>query len=157
MCSQRSLALDDEIAELALLIRDVAEQSEPCRRALTVPVGGPIVSMALIAAVRNARAFKRGRDKADWLSLVPHQHTTGGKSTLPGISKRGNTYLRKLFIRGAPVLLINMKRDRSSLGAWLPELEGRRHRNVLVVTLANKLVRICWKLLATGTEYRPFR
>ena len=153
---RRWLALDKEIAEVTALIRDVAEQSELCKRALTVPGVGPIVSTALIAAVGNARAFKRGRDMAAWLGLVPRQHSTGGKSTLGGISKRGNTYLRKLFIQGAQVLLINMKRDRSRLGAWLKEIEARRHRNVVVVALANKLVRICWKVLATGTEYRPF-
>jgi transposase len=152
----RWLALDTEIAEVTALLREVAGQSELCRRVLTVPGIGPIVSTAIIAAVGNARMFRRGRDMAAWLGLVPRQHSTGGKSTLGPISKRGNTYLRKLFIQGAQALLINMKRDRSRLGEWLQGIEARRHRNVAVVALANKLVRICWKVLATESEYRPF-
>lgn len=152
----RWLALDTEIVEVTALLREIAAQSELCRRALTVPGIGPIVSTAVIAAVGNARMFRRGRDMAAWLGLVPRQHSTGGKSTLGAISKRGNTYLRKLFIQGAQALLVNMKRDRSRLGEWLRGIEARRHRNVAVVALANKLVRICWKVLATECEYRPY-
>jgi transposase len=153
---QRWRALDTEITEVTALLREVATQSELCQRVLTVPGVGPIISTAIIAAVGNARMFRRGRDMAAWLGLVPRQYSTGGKSNLGGISKRGNTYLRQLFIQGAQALMINMKRDRSRLGQWLQSIEARRHRNVAVVALANKLVRICWKVLATESEYCAF-
>src|SRR5258708_32671716 len=93
--------------------------------------------------------FARGRRMAAWLGLVPRQFSTGGKPTLGGISKRGNTYLRQLFIQGANALYLHMKRDRSSLGEWLRQVEGRSHRNVAVVALAKQMVRICWEGLTS--------
>jgi transposase len=153
---ERWRALDIEVDEVTELLRTIGSQSELCQRALTVPGIGPIISTAVVAAVGNAQMFRRGRDMAAWLGLVPRQHSTGGKSTLGSISKRGNIYLRKLFIQGSQVLLLHLKRDQSRLGEWIREIEVRRHRNVAVVALANKLVRICWKMLATGAEYRPY-
>jgi transposase len=148
--------LDSEIQEMTDLLNEQAKQSELCVRVSTVPGVGPIVSTALIAAVGNARAFGRGRDLAAWLGLVPRQHSTGGKATLGAISKRGNSYLRQLFIQGAHALYIHMKRDQSALGKWLRQLEARSHRHVAVVALANKIVRICWKVLTSGRAYEPF-
>jgi len=93
---------------------------------------------------------------AAWLGLVPRQMSTGGRSILGPISKRGNIQLRRLFIQGAQVLYTHLKRDQSRLGLWLRGIEGRAHRNVAVVALANKLVRICWKVLSSGMHYRPY-
>ncbi len=152
---ERWRALDVEVDEVTALLRAIGAQSELCRRASTVPGIGPIISTAVVAAVGNAQMFRRGRDMAVWLGLVPRQHSTGGKSNLGSISKRGNIYLRKLFIQGAQVLLLHLKRDQSRLGEWIQNIEVRRHRNVAVVALANKLVRICWKMLATGSDYQP--
>jgi transposase len=148
-------ALDVEIQEVTALLRSAASQSDLCRRVSTVPGIGPIVSTAIVAAVGNARAFRKGRDMAAWLGLVPRQYSTGGKSKLGGISKRGDAYLRKLLVQGAQVLLLHMKREGSRLGEWLRDIESRCHRNVTVVALANKIARICWKVLACGEEYRP--
>jgi transposase len=152
----RWLSLDVEIVEMTALLTDHAAESELCRRAITVPGVGPIVSTALVAAVNNARVFARGRDMAAWLGLVPRQHSTGGKTTLGRISKRGNAYLRQLFIQGAQALYTHMKREKSRLGQWLRDLEVRAHRHVVVVALANKIVRICWKVLTSSEDYRPF-
>jgi len=149
-------SLDVEIAELTALLTEHAAESELCRRAITVPGVGPIVSTALVAAVNDAHAFARGRDMAAWLGLVPRQHATGGQTTLGRISKRGNAYLRQLFIQGAQALYTHMKREKSRLGQWLRDLEARAHRHVVVVALANKIVRICWKVLTSGQDYRPF-
>lgn len=152
----RWLRLDVEIDEVTTLLIEHVKESELCRRAITVPGVGPIVSTAVIAAVGNARAFRRGRDMAAWLGLVPRQHSTGGKTTLGRISKRGNAYLRQLFIQGAQALYSHMKREKSRLGQWLRDLEVRSHRHVVVVALANKIVRICWKVLSANEDYRPF-
>ena len=123
---------------------------------VTVPGVGPLIATALVAAVGDARMFARGRDMAAWLGLVPRQHSTGGKPTLGRISKRGNTYLRELFIQGAQSSFLYLKRDQSSLGTWLRQVEGRRHRQVAVVALANKMVRICWRVLTTERVYEPY-
>jgi transposase len=100
--------------------------------------------------------FARGRDMAAWLGIVPGQYSTGGKPTLGRISKRGNTCLRQLFIQGAQSSFLYLKRDQSALGAWLREVEARRHRQVAVVALANKMVRICWKVLTSEEVYQPY-
>jgi transposase len=149
-------ALDTEIDEMTTLLNEHANESEFCRLVTSVPGVGPIVSTALVAAVGNAQAFGRGRDMAAWLGLVPKQYSTGGKSNLGGISKRGNNYLRQLLIQGAHALYTHMKRDQSALGRWLQGLEARSHRHVAVVALANKIVRICWKVLTSGQRYQAF-
>lgn len=153
---QRWRAMDVEIDELTRELTMWAEQSDQCRRAQTVPGIGPIIATAVVAAVGDGRMFGRGRDMAAWLGLVPAQHSTGGRPTLGRISKRGDTYLRQLFIQGASALYLHMKRDRSSLGEWLRQVEARSHRNVAVVALANKMVRICWKVLTSEEEYQPY-
>jgi transposase len=153
---RRWLALDEELTSITLEITQVADDSELCRRARTVPGVGPIVSTALIAAVGNGAAFTRARDMSAWLGLVPKQYSTGGKSTLGGISKRGNAYLRMMVIQGARALLIHMKRDKSRMGVWLSALEQRSHPHVALIALANKIIRICWKVLTSGQSYQPF-
>ena len=133
-----------------------ANHSDLCQRLVTVPGIGPLIATATVAAVGNGHMFTRGRDMAAWLGIVPSQHSTGGKPTLGGISKRGNTYLRQLFIQGAQSSFLYLKRDQSALGAWLREVEVRRHRQVAVVALANKMVRICWKVLTSEEAYQPY-
>jgi transposase len=96
----------------------------------------------MVVAIGNGSAFGKGREFAAWLGLVPRQHSTGGRSQLLGISKRGNPYLRRLFIHGARSAVLCMKRDKHAMGDWMNYLEARSHPNVLVVALANKLARI---------------
>jgi transposase len=153
---RRWLLLDDELASVSAEITHIATDSELCRRVRTVPGVGPIVSTAIVAAVGNGRAFHRARDMSAWLGLVPKQYSTGGKSNLGGISKRGNAYLRTMVIQGARALLIHLKRDKSRMGLWLREIEKRSHPHVALIALANKIVRICWKVLTSGREYQPF-
>ena len=91
---------------------------------------------------------------AAWLGLLPNQHSTGGKVRLYGISKRGNSYLRKILIHGARAVVLRSKRDRIAMGAWMSSLETRAPRNVLIVATAHKLARIAWAVLSTGQDYR---
>jgi transposase len=147
---RRWLALDDELVSMTAEITQVASDSELRRCARTVPAVGPLVSTAMVAAVGNGAAFHRARDTSAWRGLVPRQYPTGG------ISKRGNEYLRMMVIQGARALMIHMKRDRSRMGVWLAEFEKRSHLHVALIALANKIVRICWKVLTTGSEYQAF-
>ena len=87
------------------------------------------------------------------MGLVPKQHSTGGKSKLLGISKRGNQYLRKILIHGARSVVLNSKRDHVQMGAWMTALEARAPHNVLVVAVANKLARIAWAVLSSDNDY----
>ncbi len=101
----------------------------------------------------NGAAFRKGREFAAWLGLIPRQHSTGGKARLLGISKRGSVYLRRLFIHGARAMLLRVKYDTGRLGQWAHQLELRAPRNKVVVAVANKLARIAWAVLASGNEY----
>lgn len=145
--------LDHDIGEITAEIEMIAKTDPDCRRLLAIPGVGPIVATALVAAVGNGNAFQRGRDLAAWLGLVPRQHSTGGKPRLLGISKRGNGNLRRLFIHSARSVAMHADRNRG-LGLWLTGLEQRAHKNVAIVALANKIVRISWAVLARDEEYR---
>jgi len=146
--------LDAAIADLDQEIRLITDEDEACRHLMTVPGIGPLIASAVVAAIGNGAAFRRGRDFAAWLGLVPHQHSTGGKPTLLGISKRGNAYLRQLFIHGARAVLLKRPRYRGQLATWLDALCARAHPNVVAVALANKLARIAWAILRHQTVFR---
>ena len=147
--------LDSQIEELSGEIDNSADQDETCRRLQEIPGVGALTATALIAAIGNGSAFRRGRDFSAWLGLVPRQATTGNRPLLLGISKRGNSYLRRLFIHGARSIATHMNRHNHRFGPWISRLEGKVHRNVLVVAIANKLARIAWAVLAKGEAYRP--
>ncbi len=147
-------ALEMQIDELSTQIDSIAKQDAACQRLLSVPGVGPLVATAMIASIGNGSAFTKGREFAAWLGLVPQQHSTGGKHRLLGISKRGNPYLRKLFIHGARSAMLHLNRADHSIGHWIDQLEARTHRNVAVVALANKLARIAWAVLTGGNSYK---
>jgi len=145
--------MDRRIAELDREFADRAKSNEATRRLLTIPGIGNLTATALIAAIDDAAAFSIARDLPAWLGLVPRQHTTGGKPRLFGISRRGNVYLRKLFIHGARAALPTLSRADTPLGRWLRGLLARAHYNVVVVALAAKLARIAWATLRRGTTF----
>jgi transposase len=147
------LAVHLEQAEV--LIQSAAQQSEACQRLDAIPGIGALTATALIAAIGNGGAFRKGREFAAWVGLVPREHSTGGKQKLLGISKRGNSYLRKLFVQGARAVLKYRDKQSSGLSSWLADLCSRSHHNVVGVALANKLARIAWAVLARGEAYRP--
>lgn len=146
--------LELQIKEISAELKLIANTRDDCRRLLTVPGIGPLAATAMVAAIGNGTQFSRGRQFAAWLGLVPRQHSTGGVPKLLGISKRGNNYLRRLLIHGARSVYMHMHRERFALGRWIDELQLRAHRNVVVVALANKIARICWAVLTSGSVYR---
>lgn len=136
----RIRAYDDEFAA-------VTRGDPQARRLASIPGIGVINASALLAAIGDASAFSRGRDLAAWLGLTPRQHSTGGRTRMLGISKRGNRYLRKQLIHGARAALPHLAARPGRLGDWLRDLLTRSHPNVVVVALAAKLARIAWALL----------
>jgi transposase len=146
--------LDRQVGELELQIQIWHRQNDASRKLANIPGIGAITASAMVASIGDARCFKNGRQLAAWLGLVPRQHSSGGKPTLLGISKRGDSYLRTLLIQGARAVLRVAERKANYEGSWLANLMRRRHQNVAAVALANKNARIVWALLALNREYQ---
>ncbi|MGT0246457.1 IS110 family transposase [Burkholderia pyrrocinia] len=135
-------------------LKCLARESDLCRRLQTIPGIGVLLSTAIVSAVGNASTFRRARDLAAWVGLVPQQHTTGGKPRLLGITKRGNSYLRRLFVQGARALWVwKDKHPNDPIQHWLIQLAERRHAHIAVCALANKLARIAWAVMRSGAEF----
>ena len=158
LLAQLKLELDQlaiRLEDADALLQKIAQESEACRRLDAIPGIGAVTATAIIAAIGNGAAFGKGREFAAWVGLVPGEHSTGGKQKLLGISKRGNSYLRRLFVQGARAVLQFREKQSSGLSAWLAQLTSRVHHNVAGVALANKLARMAWAVLAKGEVYRP--
>ena len=140
-------ALDDEMER-------ICSSDQSCQRLREIPGVGPVVATAIVAAIGNGAAFGNGREFAAWLGLVPRQYSTGGRTQLFSISKRGNAYLRRMFIHGARAVLWRVKYDLGALREWTTQLQSRAAKNVVAVALANKLARIAWAVLSSGEHYR---
>lgn len=150
-------SLGERIDRLTRELETLAKTDPAAARISEIPGVGPIIATATVAAIANGAAFKRGRDFAAWLGLVPYQHSTGGKTKLLGISKRGNAYLRRLFVHGARSALRSLAGKTTGLGRWITALMVRVHINVAVVALANKIARIVWAILAGGVRFDVHR
>jgi len=147
--------VEQQIGELNDDLERISAADAGCTRIRQIPGIGPVVATAIVAAIGNGAAFRKGREFAAWLGIVPRQDSTGGRARLPGISKRGNVYRRKILIHGARPAVLRIRRDRVPTGAWPDRLDARAHKNVVVVAMANKLARIAWAVLSGGNHYRP--
>lgn len=145
--------LNEQVLAIELQIRQWDRRSDACQRLQKIPGVGPLTASALVASVGNARNFQNSRQFAAWLGLVPRQHSSGGKPTLLGMSKRGDTYLRTLLIHGARAVLRHALERRPD--HWVARVAGRRNNNIAAVALANRNARIVWALLARDADYRP--
>lgn len=146
--------LQSSIDTLTERIERQVRQDGDGRRLLEVPGIGPITASALLAAVGDARQFQNGRQMAAFLGLVPLQHSSGGKTRLLGIHKRGDSYLRGLLVHGARSVLRTAADKPDDRSRWLMNLATRRHRNIAIVAQANKTARIAWAILTTEQRYR---
>ena len=150
--------LDERIEGLSTDIKGLADQELACERLMTVPGIGPIISSAMVAAIGNGAVFSKGRDFGAWLGLVPKQISTGDRTILGKISKRGNRYLRVLFVQAAWVVLVKPKCwERYGLKSWIEAAKKRLHHNVLAIALANKLARIAWAVLNKERKFECVR
>jgi transposase len=142
--------LNARIEGLTGEIETLARQDQHCERLMTVPGIGPIISSAMVAAIGTGDVFSKGRDFGAWLGLVPKQISTGDRTILGSISRRGNRYLRALFVQAAWVVLVKVgpkQWERYGLKSWIEAAKKRLHYNVLAIALANKLSRIAWAVL----------
>jgi transposase len=148
--------LDARIDDLTGEIETLARQDQHCERLMSVPGIGPIISSAMVAAIGTGEVFSKGRDFGAWLGLVPKQISTGDRTILGSISKRGNRYLRVLFVQAAWVVLVKLGPEhweRYGLKSWIEAAKRRLHHNVLAIALANKLARIAWAVLNKGRAF----
>lgn len=145
--------LDRQVQEVELEIVRWHREDDASRRLEAIAGIGPITASALVASAGNARKFKNARQFAAWIGLVPRQRSSGGKSQLLGISKRGDVYLRTLLIHGGRAVVQHAATRADRASRWLTDLIGRRHANVAAVAVANKNARIAWALLTSGLDY----
>ena len=149
-------------AQLVLVKRQILEadrrilawhrSNELSRRLETIPGVGPLIATALVASIPDPHAFGSARDVPAWTGLVPN--STGGKARLGSISKAGNRYLRSLLVVGALSVIRRAKQVGYTRRAWLAELMARRPTKIAAIALANKIARIAWVLMVSGTRYR---
>jgi len=145
--------LNQQIQNQDTKIKQTVTANSNAQLLKTIPGVGDQTASQCLASVQ-ATDFNNGRHMAAWLGLVPHQHSTGGKSKLLGISKRGNKALRTLFIHGARAMLSKPESAERAFGEWVIKLKERKPYNVAVVALANKLARIAWSVL---DKQQPFK
>ncbi len=158
MQHQALMQVDEQVADLtAMLVRE-SKENPLCERLMSIPGIGPMVSTALVASVGSGWAFSSGRQMSTFIGLVPRQVSTGGRTVLRGISKRGDRYLRALLIHGArAVLRTAHKGERTRLKEWALDVKRRRGANVATVAVANKLARIAWAVLRHDERYSDER
>lgn len=135
-------------------IQDLAAETDTARRLQTMPGIGPITALAVEAFAPCMASFKRGRDFAAWLGLVPRQHSSGGKERLGRVSKAGQADIRKLLIMGAMSRLNWLGRKSIPDGVWLAKLMERKPKMLVAIALANKMARAIWAMLTRNQDYR---
>lgn len=134
--------------------RDLARINDTARRLQTMPGVGPQTALAISSFAPPMESFKRGRDFAAWLGLVPRQYTSGGKERLGRISKAGQTDIRYLLIIGAMSRLTKLARKSIQEGSWLARLLQRKPLMLVAIALANKMARAVWAMMTKKEDYR---
>lgn len=146
--------IEAQLDELNHELARAVAQDDACQQLMTTPGFGPVVASAFSVAIGDGRSFRRGRDVAASLGLVPRQHSSGGQTVLLGISKRGNRELRANLIQGARAVLVHAHRKSDPLSQWAIKVRNERGFNKATVALANKLARIGWAVVRYQTPYR---
>ncbi|WP_296762056.1 IS110 family transposase [Sediminimonas sp.] len=144
----------DRIDEKTKALKELAAGTETARRLQTMPGVGPLTALAVEAFAPDVSQFKRGRDFAAWLGLVPRQHSSGGKERLGRISKAGQTDIRRLLIIGAMTRIMGRARDKIPSESWLGRMLARKPKMLVAIALANKMARQLWAMLTKNADYR---
>ncbi|CAE6936128.1 IS110 family transposase ISPath1 [Paraburkholderia domus] len=149
--------LDQQIDDVERDLTSQLHEDENAARLLSIPGIGTITASLLASEVGNVAQFAGGRNFAASIGLVPRQHSTGGRSVLCGISKRGDKHLRHLLVQGARAVIQRVETRTDRLGEWIRSMLRRRHSNVVACAVANKLARIAWAVLTRHTTYDAAR
>ena len=149
--------LSSRIAKMEATLKHEAARSDTSSRMMTMPGLGPITAMAIEAFAPTLSVFKRSRDFAAWLGLVPRQHSTGGKQVLGRTSKMGQRDIRRLLIIGAMSVIRWATRKGTLPGTWLHAMLLRKPRKVVAIALANKMARALWAMETRKEDYQDPR
>lgn len=135
-------------------VRKLAETTDTARRLQTMPGVGPMTALAVEAFAPDMAEFRRGRDFAAWLGLVPRQHSSGGKERLGRVSKSGQADIRKLLIIGAMARLTVRGRKTIPAGSWLARMLAKKPKMLVAIALANRMARQLWAMMIKGEDFR---
>ncbi|WP_288142320.1 transposase [Mesorhizobium sp.] len=142
----------EQIAEMTARIdvktakaKALSRATDTARRLQTMPGVGPQTALAISGFAPPMESFKRGRDFAAWLGLVPRQYTSGAKERLGRVSKAGQTDIRSLLIIGAMSRLTVLARKSIVEGSWLARILRGKPLMLVAITLANKMARPIWR------------
>ncbi len=152
---EQLLVLDEELTWFDKQIAEQVKLDDDCQRLKALPGFGSIVSYAFKSWLGSGGQFKRGRDASAALGVIPKQHSSGDKSRLFGITKKGDAYLRSLIIHGARSALIQAEKKDDPLSQWVNKLIATRGKNKATVALANKMIRIAWVIVSRQEIYCP--
>ena len=147
------LSLKKQILDFDRMIMAWHRSNQASKRLNCIPGVGPLLATALVASVADPKAFRSGRNFSAWIGLVPKQHSSGGRARLGSISKKGDRYLRSLFVAGALAVIRYAKIHGTKYRPWVAALLARRPTKVAAIALANKLARMAWAMMATGERY----
>lgn len=147
-------AIERRFSQCEKRISALNKDNDVCKRLVGILGIGSVIASATYAAAGNGKDFSNGRHFSAWIGLVPGQHSTGGKTVLLGISKRGNAYLRTLFIHGARAVLRHSANKTDKFSCWAQALLARRGHNKACVAVANKMARMAWVIMARNETYR---
>jgi transposase len=147
-------ALSDRVDALGKKLRAEAGQAEPTRRLQTMPGVGPITAVAIESFAPPMETFRRGRDFAAWVGLVPRQNSTGGKQRLGRTGKMGQRDIRRLLIIGAMAVVNSTARHGAPEGSWLERMLGKKPKMLVAIALANKMARGIWAMMTKQEDYR---
>lgn len=130
---------------------------EPCQRLSALEGVGPVGSAMLYSCIGRGEMFKNGRQASTYIGVTPKQHSSGGKTVMVGINKKGgNKALRTVLYQGALSVISRLPEEPTTVKQrWLIQLVQRVGVKRACIALANKTVRTAWALLSTGEEYRP--
>jgi transposase len=146
--------LKEQVLEFDRMINAWHRSNEMSRRLDEAPGVGPVLATAVVATVADPTVFRSGRNFSAWVGIVPKQHSSGGKNRLGGISKRGDRYLRSLFVAGALAVIRYAKIHGTRHRPWLAALLARRPTKVAAIALANKIARMVWAMMVKGERYK---
>ena len=149
--------LDRRIVSFDKKLDRIFRSSEACQRIARIKGVGPKTATAVVAAIGDGSEFKNGRHLAAWIGLVPRQHSSGQRTVLLGISKRGNQYLRTLLVHGARAVVCSASSKTDPFNTWVNQLHQRRGFNRATIAVANKNARIIWAVLRSGEVYHGAR
>lgn len=145
--------LDSRIQTMDIRVKKISVSNPVCEKLMSMPGVGPMVATAIFSVMGDPKSYRNGREFAAYLGLVPRQYSTGGKSILKGISKRGDTHTRTLLVQGANAALLRMGGKDDRLSRWAMSLKARKGHSIAIVALANKMARICWSMVAHNTTF----